>query len=123
MGEWGLGVYATAPVKSGQSLLTVPSSVMIDGGATSDEASLAVALLKLKHAVETETAHAYTRQDNLVISKRYSRPCLPPLWPRLYAEPFGLGEKKQVAFYAASALSACTSRLFYKRIAKIEVFR
>ena len=26
--------------------------------------------------------------------KDYSRPCLPPLWPRLYAEPFGLGEKK-----------------------------
>ena len=23
-------------------------------------------------------------------TKRYSRPCLPLLWPRLYAEPFGL---------------------------------
>ena len=28
-------------------------------------------------------------------TKRYSRPCLPPLWPRLYAEPFGLGEKRR----------------------------
>ena len=56
-------------------------------------------------------------------SKRYSRPCLPPLWPRLYAEPFGLGEKKQVAFYAASALSACSSRLFYKIIAKINFIK
>ena len=34
---------------------------------------------------------------------------LPPLWPRLYAEPFGLGEKKQVAFCPSGALSACTS--------------
>ena len=44
--------------------------------------------------------------------KEYSRPCLPLLWPRLYAEPFGLGEKKQVAFRPSGALSGSASRLF-----------
>ena len=36
--------------------------------------------------------HAYDGSN-----KRYSRPCLPLLWPRLYAEPFGLGEKRRSA--------------------------
>ena len=58
--------------------------------------------------------HAYYCPSYLRVcwNKRYSRPCLPPLWPRLYAEPFGLGEKKQVAFCPSSALSTCTSWLF-----------
>ena len=40
--------------------------------------------------------------------KRYSRPCLPLLWPRLYAEPFGLGEKRRPAnaFHTPLWLSA-----------------
>ena len=31
----------------------------------------------------------------LKVQPHYSRPCLPLLWPRLYAEPFGLGEKRE----------------------------
>ena len=43
--------------------------------------------------------------------KRYSRPCLPLLWPRLYAEPFGLGEKRQPATPSSphSPLVVCRS--------------
>ena len=40
-------------------------------------------------------------------SKRYSRPCLPLLWPRLYAEPFGLGEKRRPAMPSALLAFGC----------------
>ena len=48
-------------------------------------------------------------EEAVVCFKRYSRPCLPLLWPRLYAEPFGLGEKRRPATPSAphSPLVVC----------------
>ena len=43
-------------------------------------------------------------------SKDYSRPCLPLLWPRLYAEPFGLGEKRRPAMPSAPAPFGCPEK-------------
>ena len=42
-------------------------------------------------ASTTGASGATSATDTTIPTKHYSRPCLPPLWPRLYAEPFGLG--------------------------------